>query len=195
MAYKIYITENCIYKIDKITIGFFCKIPFKNKNNILPILIIMSKYKHNIYKEDGKILISNDKYKKELFVLNRRIYKTENNFRNYFIIEIKEEDGIDNYLELDDRIINNIIYNKEIEDKLEPFYLIDYEGNVSYFFHDEYKLLTLQKPKGGLIFNVSNKIIGIGIVHGHYNIYFQRYYDLTYSTKEFIHKFYNIKNE
>ena len=54
-----------------------------------------------------------------------------NKLNNIIIIEIKEEDNINNYLELDDNIINNIInkknkYNISIKRSLETFsYIIN----------------------------------------------------------------------
>ena len=102
--------ENRIFKIkfgNKETIGYFCKIPFLNKNNLLSIFIIDNNVLNEeiLNKKDDKIMIYTigDKKIKEINLSNRRNY-TSKEF-NTTIVEIKEEDGIINYLELDNRII------------------------------------------------------------------------------------------
>ena len=93
------------------------------------------------------------------------------------IIEIKEEDNINNYLELDDNIINDIInnnnYNKEYIN--ETIYIIQYPENklsVSYGileniymdkkYNFNHKCSTKGGSSGSPILNIkSNKLIGI----------------------------------
>ena len=217
MTYKNYITENCIYTIklgNNQSIGFFCKIPLPNKNHLFHILITIQEQKNEdlLNDNDTKILISNDKYTKELILLNRRIYKRKSYDITITIIEIKEEDGINNYLELDDRIINYIINNKKIENKNEPCYMINYNHeilNISYLIDYKYKFFFLPKEdftieyelfnfhkrieiNGNLYFTVDNKLMGIT---GSYGKYYYLKDNLTYSIEEFIHKFYDAKNE
>ena len=89
--------------------GFFYKIPFIN-NLELNVLITNN---HIMNLEMDKIIISknNDNEMKEI-KLNNRI-KYANKEYNISIIEIKEKDNIDNYLELDGNIMKkeyNIIY-------------------------------------------------------------------------------------
>ena len=81
--------------------GFICKIPYPDINNMIKVLITYN----NIINEE--IIIETKKYKRKINIKNRMKYI--NKLYNIIIIEIKEEDNINNYLELDDNIINNII--------------------------------------------------------------------------------------
>ena len=93
----------CQIKIgEKRGIGFFCKIPFPDKNNLLPVLIA----DHGLYELyelelfwDKKITIIINNEEKELDLENRLI--SEYPFDGITIIQIKKEDKINKYLELD----------------------------------------------------------------------------------------------
>ena len=125
--------EKCICKI-KIGktqgTGFFCMVPFPDKNHMKPILItnnhVINEYLLN--KEEQKIPldIKNENDIKYINLDNRMKYTNEE--YDITIIEIKEEDNINNYLELDDKIINDLFEknnkNKEYVDK--TVYLIQY---------------------------------------------------------------------
>jgi len=93
--------------------GFFTKIPFPNQNNMLPVLITNNHIINNdrLSKEHMKIKldIKEEKDIKEIkeIKLNNRMKYTNEEY-DITIIEIKEEDNINNYLELDDIIINDI---------------------------------------------------------------------------------------
>ena len=158
-----------------------------------------------------KILISNDNNTKELNLLNRRIFKNKIYDIIIAIIEIKEEDGINNYMELDDRIINYINNNEKILFD-EPYKIINYYQeilNISYIIDSEYIFLFLPKEgpefkyellnntnkrdeiNGNIILTINNKFIGIP----YENDYDINYAYLAYSIKEFIHKYYDTKNE
>ena len=123
-----------------------------------------------IIKEEEKIktiILKNDD--------NRLKYSNKEN--DITIIEIKEKDNINNYLELDDIIIDDIIngINKSIEYIYQTIYIIQYsEGNlsVSYgIFGDidelnkcqiKYKCSTKDGSSGSPILNIkNNKVIGI----------------------------------
>ena len=82
--------------------GFFCKIPFIN-NQELKVLIT----NHHVVnlEKDNKITISinNDSEIKEI-ELNDRMKYTNKEY-GITIIEIKEKDNINNYLELDENIM------------------------------------------------------------------------------------------
>jgi len=101
--------------------GFFCKIPFIN-NKELKVLITNN---HVINLKTDKIIISinNDNEIKEI-ELNNRIKYTNKEY-DITIIEIKKEDKINNYLEIDKNIMKkdkNIIYiNNSI-------YILQYPG-------------------------------------------------------------------
>ena len=93
--------------------GFFTKIPYKSK--LLPVLITNN---HVINKDDIKnnkiisLYINNDKIIKEIKIDNNRLRYT-NEKLDITIIEIKEKDNLNNqYLELDDNIINYFELNK-----------------------------------------------------------------------------------
>ena len=94
--------------------GFFCKIPFIN-NKELKVLITNN---HVINLEMGKITISinNNKEIREID-LNNRIKYTNKEY-DITIIEIKEEDEIKDYLEIDEDIMkkgsNKLYINKYI---------------------------------------------------------------------------------
>ena len=134
----------CKIKIGETTTGtgFFCKIPFPNRNNMLPVFItnnhILNKallYSNNT---NIKIYIKEDTDIKIVTNLNKRIkYTNDENEYDITIIEIKKEDNIKNYLELDDIIINSIIKGenkmKEFDD--ETIYIIQYpKGKLSFSY-------------------------------------------------------------
>ena len=109
--------NNCICKIEIENMkgtGFFCKIPFPNLNNMIPVLItsnlIINKNSYN-KEENIDIDIKNENNIIELN-LNKRM-KYSNEQYGITIIEIKENDGINNYLEIDDILINDIINNNK----------------------------------------------------------------------------------
>ena len=117
--------------------GFFCKIPFPNKENMLPVFItnnhIINK---ELFNEKIQIKIKEEKNKKYIN-LNKNRKKYTNEKYDITIIEIIEEDNINNYLELDDIIINDIINNKNKNEvyKNRTIYIIQYPENelsVSY---------------------------------------------------------------
>ena len=90
--------------------GFFCKIPFPNKNKMLPVLITNNHVIHVIedkflYNEYTNIKIDIEEEKEAKIIdLKDRIKYTSEKF-DITIIELKEKDNINNYLDLDDFII------------------------------------------------------------------------------------------
>ena len=111
--------------------GFFCKIPFPNQNKMLPVFITNNHVinKDTLNKEKIKLDIKEAETMKEIKLNNRMKYTNEE--YDITIIEIKTEDNINHYLELDDIILNDIIsdenYNKEY--KNETIYIIQYPEN------------------------------------------------------------------
>ena len=89
--------------------GFFCKIPFPDKNNLLTVFITNNHIINQDYldkEENITISINNDKIIKTIKMKNIKKYTNEK--YDITIIEIKKnEDNIDNYLELDEKIIEN----------------------------------------------------------------------------------------
>ena len=109
--------------------GFFCKIPFPDLNNMIPVFITNNHIINEelLYKKDEKIKIDifEETEIKEIDLNNRIKYTNEE--YDITIIEIKEEDKIKNYLELDDKIIKHI----KMEDNKENI-LIGYPNIISY---------------------------------------------------------------
>ena len=158
--------------------GFFCKIPFPNSYNMLPVFITNNHVINEdfLFKDNNKftVRIKEEKKEKEIYLNNRMKY-TNKDF-DITIIEIYEKDEIKSFLDLDDKIINDIIddtdENHEFVD--ETIYIIQYpEGqlSVSYgilqkIFEDKkynfiHKCSTRRGSSGSPILNSKNKIIGI----------------------------------
>ena len=145
----------CRLKIeDEQGTGFFCRIPFPNKKNMLPVLIT------NNHIINEKILYKNN----EIIIT---------------IIELLEKDKINNYLKLDEDIITDII-NKKDKNKNDNFidktlYALQYpESNLSVSYgilenicadknyNFKHKCSTRKGSSGSPIININNnKIIGI----------------------------------
>ena len=111
--------EKCICKIkigEEQGTGFFCEIPFPDKENKLKVLITNNHVINEdlLYKDDSKIsiYIKEEKQIRELNLNDRIKYTKKKEEYDITIIELKEEDGINNYLELDDKIMNDIINNE-----------------------------------------------------------------------------------
>ena len=200
----------CKIKIDKIQgTGFFCKIPFPTRENMLPVFItnnhiINEKF---IEKKGNKIPIYiQEEPKIKKIDLNDRILYSNKNY-DTTIIEIKDYDNINNFLELDDILINNIINEK---DELKEFidqtiYIIQYpEGKLAVSYgilediyddlNDKFKYKCSTKPgsSGSPILSLNNKIIGIhfekNISNSNEGIL------LNYPIKEFIRSKYKCNN-
>ena len=202
--------KKCVCKItidkEKGT-GFFCKIPFPDKNNMIPVFITNN---HVIKKLNEKIAIYIEEeceVRKLLINNDRMIYMSENTY-DITIIEIKEEDNIKNYLELDDNIIDDILNNninskngKYIDNKV---YIIQYpEGQLSVSYgliqavyeekkyEFQHKCSTMLGSSGSPILNLNNnKLIGI---HKQGATNFNIATFLNDPIKEFIKE--NIKNK
>ena len=190
--------------------GFFCKIPFPDLSNMLPVFITNNHIIDNqlLYKKDIKIKIDIfDESDIKTIDLDNRIKYTNKEF-DITIIEIKKEDQINNYLELDEIIINDILYNNNENNiyKYKTIYIIQYpesELSVSYGIIDEIYLdkeynfnhlcSTRNGSSGSPILNKNNKLIGIhkeGKNKNNYNIGTF----LNYPIKDFIKQNYNFKN-
>ena len=181
--------------------GFFCKIPFPDINNMLSVFITNNHIINDkiLYKNNSKININIEEENeiKEINLNNRIKYTNEE--YDITIIEIKENDNIKNYLELDDKIIEDILNNNNKNNKYidDTIYIIQYpEGklSVSYgilnsIYEDKkYNFIHKCSTKGGSsgspILNINNKIIGIH-KEGYNNKYNKGTF-LNYPIKEFI---------
>ena len=183
--------------------GFFCKIPFPNKESMQSVLITNNHIVNEnlLNNANGKIKIYIEEEENEKVINLKNRLKYTNKEYDTTIIEIKEEDNINNFMELDEGIINNIINNKNenIKYKEQTVYIIHYpEGNlsVSYgiindIFEDEpynflHKCNTRKGSSGSPIINLNNKIIGI-----HKKSHDKNYNEgtfLNYPIKDFISK-------
>jgi len=114
--------------------GLFTKMPFPNQNNMFTVLITKNLIINNniLDKENTKIKVE---IKSEEIKLHKRM-KHANEEYDITIREIKEEDNINNYLGLDDIIINDILnnINKNKEYKNKTIYIIQYPG-IIYQYH------------------------------------------------------------
>ena len=90
--------------------GFFCRIPYtENDNNLLNVLLTCEHVlkKDIVYsKKDIKIKV-NDAIKKISLSKKRKKWSSEE--LDYSCIEILDDDGIDDYYQLDDIILKKII--------------------------------------------------------------------------------------
>ena len=197
--------------------GFFCKIPFPNIDNLLPVLITNNHVINPelLLKENEKVslAIKNDK-KVKTINLNNRITYTNPDY-DITILELKEEkDEIKNYLELDELILENILdssNNNEDSNQIfigETIYILQYpEGNlsVSYGLLDSiienkkynfnHSCSTKRGSSGSPILNIStNKILGIH-KEGSEIFNFNRGTFLNKPIKEFIKQNYFSNNK
>ena len=199
--------------ICKIKIGqeqgtrFFCKIPFPDKNNKyinLPVFITNNHIlNENIINSNNIVIELDIKEEKEIkkINLNNRMKYTNKEYDST-IIELKEEDNIKNYIELDEKIlngINNDFFGKDYLDKTS--YIIQYpKGNLSVSYgvienvieNKAYEFLhkcsTERGSSGSPILNIDNNKI-IGIHQGAYRNKFNKGVFLNYPIKEFIKKY------
>lgn len=166
--------KKCICKIYKGNgTGFFCEIPYKN-NKKLKVLITNFHVIDEEYIKDNKVikysLGDSDNPKDMLLDSDRKIYLDEE--YDTTIIEIKENDNIENYLELDENLFEN---NSELFYENNIIYCIQYpelnnsSSSVSYGIikkFDNYNLNHLCSVKndslGSPLLNLlNNKVIGL----------------------------------
>ena len=186
--------------------GFFCRIPFPDINNMLPVLITANQVirEELLNQNDAKIYITfkNDQNFIELNLNNRMKYT--NREYDIAIIEIKDSDKINNYLDLDDYIIDDILkednnINNIYKEKKQELYTVQYvydklsvsygalsriSQNINYEFY--HKCSTDSGSSGAPVFNLyNNKVIGI---HKQGDLKFKENIGtfLSYPIKEFI---------
>ena len=184
----------CLIKINNTNgTGFFCNIPYNEKK--IPVLMT----NHHVLYDKSNIIRDN----KFLIQLKNRndVLKFDENRIIYFnkeydisIIEIKKEDKIDNFLELDDNLLSKdpLLY------KNESIYTIQYpldNLSVSYGivkdiqdFDINHTCNTVEGSSGSPILNlVNNKVFGI-----HKDASKQFNYNIGTFLKEPINDFINI---
>ena len=179
------IIEQMEKNICKITVGdeqgtgFFCEIPFPNKDNMLKVLITNNHVINDsiLKKPDAVIPLDIEEEANTKYLnLNNRIKYTSEKY-DTTIIELKENDEIKNYLQLDEKIMEDIMNNINKNDKYkdETVYIIQYPegklsvsygiiGNmcVSERYNISHKCSTNRGSSGSPILNINNnKVIGI----------------------------------
>ena len=194
----------CKIKIDQMQgTGFFCKIPFPDHNNMLPVLITAYHVINEEFlnKDDAKIVleIKANPNVKELNLKDR--IKYTNRDYDITLIELKAEDNISDFLELDDIIVDDIISGKNKNEIFieENIYILEYpNGELNYStgilnniyednkYHFTHTCGTGYGSAGSPILNVkANRVIGIH----HSKVNNKRYglgTFLNYPLKEFI---------
>ena len=138
--------ENCICRIkteNEAGTGFFCKIPFPNLKKQISVLITNNHIINEelLFKPNAKISFStkNDKNSKEISFHGRKRMTFSEDKYDTTIIEIRDEDNIKNFMELDDAIINDIFKdenNNINEFENQSIYIIQYpneEGPIYVF--------------------------------------------------------------
>ena len=195
---------NCICKVKNnqlIGTGFFCKIPYQN-NTKINVLITSYQIINELYLNQYNFInLLMDDYN-QLKIINldpsRNIYF--NKEYNTTIIELKECDNINNYLELDDNLFTN---NNNIQSLFEneSIYILNYlnqgKAVVSYGILNKLNGLNINhgcfiepSSNGAPILNLSNnKVIGIALETMNINI---RGKLLKYPIEDYINK-YQIK--
>ena len=188
--------EKNIFKIkigNEQATGFFCKIPYNNK-------IVLMTNNHVIDENINEIKIKIKEEKESRIINLKNRIKYTNKEYDITIIEIKKEDKINNYLELDEIIINDIINNIN-KNKIyikETIYIIQYPENklsVSYgilnnIYIDKkcgfnHKCSTKGGSSGSPILNIKNNKL-IGIHKESNNKQFNRGLFLNYPIKEYL---------
>ena len=150
--------------------GFFCKITYEDK--LIPVLIT------NYHVIDDNYILENDNLKiyinddyKIIKLKNRKIYSSYENKYDIMILKLKDEDEINDYLEIDKNIFK---HNSENSYKNDPIYILQYpdakEAAVSYGIGiekiSEYEIKHLCNTKNGssggpIINSLNDKVIGL----------------------------------
>ena len=181
--------------------GFFCKVPFPDKEHLVSFLITNNHIIDESYlKKDKRIdfTINNDRIEKKLIIGNRKVY-TSYLYDTTFIELFENKDGIKDFLELDFLINEEFFNNKYINKSI---YALQYPNNerisVSYGTiraidlidnHNITHLCSTDKGSSGspLLNVLTNKLIAI---HrgSHSNHNFNKGTLLYYPLRDFISK-------
>ena len=171
---------------------------------MLPVLITNNHIINEEILKDDKIKIKIKEEKQiRIMSLNGRKKYTSKKY-DVTIIEIKEKDNLNNYLELDEYILNSSINDDNLNEEYidETIYIIQYPENklsVSYgilnnIYEDKkynfnHKCCTKCGSSGAPILNINNKLIGIH-KEGYNNKYNTGLF-LNYPIKHFLELYYN----
>ena len=150
--------------------GFFSKIIYEGK--LIPVLITNYHVIDDNFIRDNKelkIYINGDC--RMITLKNRKIYSSVNDKYDIMILKLKDEDEINNYLEIDQNIFK---HNSENSYRNEPIYILHFpeikESSVSYGIGieklDDYDIKHLCNTKKGssggpILSSLTDKVIGI----------------------------------
>ena len=140
--------------------GFFCLIPYPDMNNRLPVLItnnhIINEKLLNEINAEITISTQDDSNIKKLKLDNK--IKYTNKEYDVTIIEVKEEDNIKSYLELDDTLLKDVLNDINMNESYldQGIYLIGYIQGF-----DEFTLTLVVKKEIHLIYKHAIKYIKI----------------------------------
>ena len=181
--------------------GFFCKIPFPSEDSLLPVFMTNNHIINNelLKQKNAKMIIEmrEEKDFREIDFISRKVYT--NKEYDITIIEIKEKDKVNNYLEIDAYIINEMLYNLNITYNFynQTIYLIQFLENklsVSYgvlnkIYEDKtynfnFKCNLTGDLSGLPIFSKKNKIIGINKANNNMQEHLCLF--LNFAIKEFL---------
>ena len=126
--YKRKVSATCKILSGKKGSGFFCEIKVNNK-----LMKVLFTNNHVINDLNSDIKIKHNRITKIIKLNNR--FKYTNEELDYTCIEIKEEDGINNYFKIDKNINNNNPYE---EYKYDEFVMIQYPGGDDVSFAEGY---------------------------------------------------------
>ena len=149
--------KNCIFRIygdeGMKGTGFFCKIPFPDKNKLLTVLITNNHVinETSLNKKEIKILFNNKL--KSIRLKNRITYTNED--YDVTIIQIKEEDGVKNYLELEEHMIYDITDNE-----------LNYESDDGNIIYNKQTIYIIQYPRWSIPSELEIPGVSFGIITG-----------------------------
>ena len=183
--------------------GFFCQIPFIN-NSKMNVLITSYQIIDDYYLNQNNkinIFINNNELKVINLTPDRKIFSTKN--FNATIIELKDSDNINNFLELDENIFRNDTIDYY---QFQSIYILQhlFSGStcVSYGILNKLNELNIEHTcfsesgsNGAPILNLSNnKVIGISL-DSIKNNNFNSGIILKYAVEEFKNKYTNINQQ
>ena len=200
---------NCICKIktkDGIGTGFFCKIPLGKDKTIDCLMTNYHVIDEKYFKENKEInlLLNDDQEIKTIDIKNKRI-AFFNEAYDIAIIELKQKDGIKNFLEIDENLFMDkeyVFYFKK------SIYILQYpkgkKAAVSYGLVNNFNInvkydfrhscSTDDGSSGSPVLNLeNNKVIGIH-KEGAINFNYNKGTILKYPLNDFKDQIKNIKN-
>ena len=169
-----------IYKGGTVGTGFFCKIPFPDKFNLLKVLITnrhVLNEKEIKTKKEIKFSLNDENIQKSIKIDDdtRKVFSSKN-FDVTFIEIIEEKDEIDNFLDIDEKIFKIEKYKQDFYNDIysnNSIYILNYpegknivvsygslkEINKTYIHHDA---STKEGSSGSPILSLNNfGVIGI----------------------------------